>query len=141
VLRSLYDQNLRHHDECPSSQKINPSSNNPLPRSSIHSPRIPNHLSIYTISTQTCADQSSNTLHKDPDLASSDIMAPKQAQLRVASTQRRGNKGYFGEAYSAITSPENATVVRSVAVFGVCIFSHSEEWNGVWKGFKGKGMV
>jgi hypothetical protein len=51
-------------------------------------------------------------------------MAPKQSSLRVSQGRvagKPGSKGYFGEAYSAITSPENASVVRSVAIFGVSL--------------------
>ena len=67
-------------------------------------------------------------------------MAPKQQQIRVqpADRPRRvANRGYVGEAYSAITSPENASVVRSVVVFGVglslSIFSRLEKMAEHWK--------
>ncbi|KAI2778542.1 putative TOM core complex subunit Tom6 [Daldinia loculata] len=32
----------------------------------------------------------------------------------------RSNKGVVSSTYEAFTSPENASVVRSVAIFGVC---------------------
>lgn len=49
-------------------------------------------------------------------------MAPKQQRIVVqkADPRRPAPKGYFSTAYSTLTSPENASVVRSVAVFGVC---------------------
>jgi hypothetical protein len=48
-------------------------------------------------------------------------MAPKQQRIIVqkADPRRPAPKGYFASAYSTLTSPENASVVRSVAVFGV----------------------
>lgn len=49
-------------------------------------------------------------------------MAPKQQRIVVqrADPRRPAPKGYFASAYRTLTSPENASVVRSVAVFGVC---------------------
>lgn len=32
----------------------------------------------------------------------------------------RSNKGFISSTYESLTSPENASVVRSVALFGVC---------------------
>jgi hypothetical protein len=51
----------------------------------------------------------------------SHIMAPKQQRVIVqkADPRRPAPKGYFSSAYSTLTSPENASVVRSIAVFGV----------------------
>lgn len=46
-------------------------------------------------------------------------MAPKRIQIQTADHPRRAPKGYFSNVYSTLTSPENASVVRSVAVFGV----------------------
>jgi hypothetical protein len=48
-------------------------------------------------------------------------MAPKQQRVIVqkADPRRPAPKGYFSSAYSTLTSPENASVVRSIAVFGV----------------------
>ncbi|KAG0652483.1 hypothetical protein D0Z07_0066 [Hyphodiscus hymeniophilus] len=47
-------------------------------------------------------------------------MAPKQQRIVVqkADPRRPAPKGYFSTAYNTLTSPENASVVRSVAVFG-----------------------
>jgi len=52
-------------------------------------------------------------------------MAPKQQRIQVqkADPRRSQPKGYFSTAYNTLTSPENASVVRSVAVFGVCFSS------------------
>ena len=50
-------------------------------------------------------------------------MPPKTQRVVVerAGGRRVGaaQKGYFGQAYDAVTSSENASVVRSIAVFGV----------------------
>jgi len=53
------------------------------------------------------------------------IMPPKQQRIVVqkADARRPAPKGYFSSAYNTLTSPDNASVVRSVAVFGVC-FPH-----------------
>jgi hypothetical protein len=50
-------------------------------------------------------------------------MAPKQQRIQVGRSEPRRSapKGYFSNAYNTITSPENASVVRSVAIFGVRI--------------------
>ncbi|KAH6649180.1 hypothetical protein BKA67DRAFT_662095 [Truncatella angustata] len=37
-------------------------------------------------------------------------------------------KGTIGSAYDAITSPENAAVVRSVAVFGAAVAFLASSW-------------
>ena len=44
-------------------------------------------------------------------------------RIQVESGGRRGApapKGMFASAYDSLTSPDNASMVRSVAVFGVC---------------------
>ncbi len=50
-------------------------------------------------------------------------MPPKQQRVVVERADRRrpnsAPKGYIGQAYSTLTAPENASVVRSVAIFGV----------------------
>jgi hypothetical protein len=50
-------------------------------------------------------------------------MAPKQQRIQVAKAdpRRPQAKGYVSSAYNTLTSPENASVVRSIAVFGVCV--------------------
>lgn len=44
-------------------------------------------------------------------------MAPNQRV--VAARSGRPQKGFFGAAYEELTAPENATIVRSLLVFGV----------------------
>ncbi|GAO15579.1 hypothetical protein UVI_02050120 [Ustilaginoidea virens] len=44
-------------------------------------------------------------------------MAPKRISGEKAS--RRPPKGLFVSAYETLTSPDNAAVVRSIALFGV----------------------
>jgi len=48
-------------------------------------------------------------------------MAPKQQRIVVQKPdpRRPAQKGYFSSAYNTLTSAENASVVRSVAIFGV----------------------
>ncbi|KAI1398284.1 putative TOM core complex subunit Tom6 [Hypoxylon fuscum] len=41
----------------------------------------------------------------------------------------RANKGVVGSTYEAITSPENASVVRSVAVFGAAVAFLASPWS------------
>lgn len=44
------------------------------------------------------------------------VVVERAGGRRVGGVQQ---KGYFGQAYEAVTSSENASVVRSIAVFGV----------------------
>jgi hypothetical protein len=49
-------------------------------------------------------------------------MPPKQQRIvveRAAAGRRSAPRGVLGGAYDALTSAENASVVRSIAVFGV----------------------
>jgi hypothetical protein len=55
--------------------------------------------------------------------ARSSTMAPKQRITVAPGSRRHEPQGYFGSAYSTITDPENASVVRSVAIFGVSLLS------------------
>ncbi len=49
-------------------------------------------------------------------------MPPKKVTIEGARPRRRASKGgYLRVTYDTITSPENASVVRSVAIFGVRI--------------------
>ncbi|KAH1271600.1 hypothetical protein KXW98_009192 [Aspergillus fumigatus] len=51
-------------------------------------------------------------------------MAPNQRV--VAARSGRPQKGFFGAAYEELTAPENATIVRSLLVFGAGVaFLHS----------------
>jgi hypothetical protein len=49
-------------------------------------------------------------------------MPPKQQRVIVekATPRRATPKGYVASTYNSLTNPENASVVRSVAIFGVC---------------------
>jgi len=49
-------------------------------------------------------------------------MAPKPQRIVVqkADSRRPAPKGYFVSAYNTLTSTENVSVVRSIAIFGVC---------------------
>ena len=48
-------------------------------------------------------------------------MGPRQQRVLVERAGRRGAqpKGMVASTYDALTSPENASVVRSIAIFGV----------------------
>ncbi|KAI8964314.1 putative TOM core complex subunit Tom6 [Daldinia sp. FL1419] len=41
----------------------------------------------------------------------------------------RSNKGVIGSTYEAFTSPENASVVRSVAIFGAAVAFLASPWS------------
>ncbi|KAH9209313.1 TOM core complex subunit Tom6 [Leptodontidium sp. 2 PMI_412] len=56
-------------------------------------------------------------------------MAPKRVQVARADARRPAPKGYVSNVYSTLTSPENASVVRSVAVFGVAVAFFSSSWS------------
>lgn len=48
-------------------------------------------------------------------------MPPKRILVEPSGPRSRGPpKGIIASTYSALTSPENASVVKSVAMFGVC---------------------
>jgi hypothetical protein len=50
-------------------------------------------------------------------------MPPKRVQVQPATPRRETQKqqsGYLSTAYRELTSPDNASVVRSVLMFGVC---------------------
>ncbi|TQW11326.1 hypothetical protein IF2G_00057 [Cordyceps javanica] len=46
-------------------------------------------------------------------------MAPKRVLVEKHGRHAPAPKGYVAATYDALTSPENASVVRSIAVFGV----------------------
>lgn len=60
-------------------------------------------------------------------------MAPNTQRVVVERGPRRSAaaqpKGYLGQTYEALTSPENASVVRSVAIFGVAVAFFSSSWS------------
>ncbi|KAI2618264.1 putative TOM core complex subunit Tom6 [Hypomontagnella submonticulosa] len=41
----------------------------------------------------------------------------------------RSNKGLISSTYEAFTSPENASVIRSVAVFGAAVAFLASPWS------------
>ncbi|KAI1204273.1 putative TOM core complex subunit Tom6 [Annulohypoxylon truncatum] len=41
----------------------------------------------------------------------------------------RSNKGFLSSTYETITSPENASVVRSVAIFGAAVAFLASPWS------------
>lgn len=55
-------------------------------------------------------------------------MPPKR--IVVEPRSRRAPKGVIGSTYDALTSPENAAVVRSIAIFGVCLVSICSRMRG-----------
>ncbi|KAL8324805.1 hypothetical protein RB597_008177 [Gaeumannomyces tritici] len=70
-------------------------------------------------------------------------MPPKGVRVQVA---RRGQpkvqqRGYVGAAYDALTSPEHASVVRSVAAFGVGVAILSSSWAEIFLPPEISGLV
>lgn len=63
-------------------------------------------------------------------------MGPRQQRVLVERAGRRGAqpKGMVASTYDALTSPENASVVRSIAIFGVCIpRTQGSRWKDGWR--------
>ncbi|KAI8624950.1 hypothetical protein F5Y19DRAFT_480003 [Xylariaceae sp. FL1651] len=56
-------------------------------------------------------------------------MAPKRIAVEPAGSRSRASKGVIASTYSAITSPENASVVRSVAIFGAAVAFFASPWS------------
>ncbi|OBT89593.1 hypothetical protein VE02_01748 [Pseudogymnoascus sp. 03VT05] len=60
-------------------------------------------------------------------------MPPKTQRVvveRAGGGRRIGaQRGFLGQAYEAVTSSENASVVRSIAVFGVAVAFFSSQWS------------
>ncbi|KAK3316942.1 hypothetical protein B0H66DRAFT_605210 [Apodospora peruviana] len=52
---------------------------------------------------------------------------PKQSQIGMSRGQR-APKGIFKSTYDTLTSAENASVVRSIALFGVSVALISSSW-------------
>lgn len=50
-------------------------------------------------------------------------MPPKRVLVEKQGRRAAAPKGYIASTYDTLTSPENASVVRSIAVFGVSCFS------------------
>ncbi|KAH7313796.1 hypothetical protein B0I35DRAFT_480454 [Stachybotrys elegans] len=53
-------------------------------------------------------------------------MPVKRVQDRSAG--RRAPRGVVGATYDTLTSPENAAVVRSIAIFGVAVTFFASSW-------------
>ena len=77
----------------------------------------------FELSSQLNSSKNTTTinLHLPLTTQSNGRMAPKQQRITVqkADPRRPAPRGYFSSAYNSLTSAENASVVRSVAVFGV----------------------
>ncbi|KAI0474351.1 hypothetical protein F4859DRAFT_482771 [Xylaria cf. heliscus] len=54
-------------------------------------------------------------------------MAPKRITVQPGRTL--GSKGVIASTYSALTSPENASVVKSVAIFGAAVAFLASPWS------------
>ncbi|KAK8148586.1 hypothetical protein MY10362_003807 [Beauveria mimosiformis] len=48
-------------------------------------------------------------------------MAPKKVLVERQGRRAAAPKGYIASTYDTLTSPENASVVRSIAVFGAAV--------------------
>ncbi|CCF44756.1 hypothetical protein CH063_03420 [Colletotrichum higginsianum] len=55
-------------------------------------------------------------------------MPPKRIVVERGSPRSRQPKGYFRSTYDALTSSENAPVVRSIVVFGAAVTFLSSSW-------------
>lgn len=49
---------------------------------------------------------------------------------RIPASGQRGRqpKGFFASTYDTLTEPENATIVRSVVIFGAAVTFLSSSW-------------
>ncbi|KAH8808047.1 hypothetical protein F5884DRAFT_790840 [Xylogone sp. PMI_703] len=58
-------------------------------------------------------------------------MAPKQQRVVVqrGDGRRGAPKGYVASIYQSLTSPENSSIVKSVAVFGAAVAFFSSSWS------------
>ncbi|PNP61131.1 hypothetical protein FNYG_14219 [Fusarium nygamai] len=56
-------------------------------------------------------------------------MPPKR--IPVEPRGRRAPKGFIGSTYDALTSPDNAAVVRSIAIFGAAVAFLSSSWGEI----------
>ncbi|RDA95540.1 hypothetical protein CP533_1185 [Ophiocordyceps camponoti-saundersi (nom. inval.)] len=56
-------------------------------------------------------------------------MPPKRPQNLPAS--RRAPKSFFTSAYETLTAPENASVVRSIAMFGAAVAFLASPWSSI----------
>ncbi|KAI0114457.1 hypothetical protein GGR51DRAFT_556319 [Nemania sp. FL0031] len=57
-------------------------------------------------------------------------MPPKRILVEPSGSRSRGApKGVIASTYSALTSAENASVVKSVAIFGAAVAFFSSSWS------------
>ncbi|KAH7121322.1 hypothetical protein EDB81DRAFT_890910 [Dactylonectria macrodidyma] len=56
-------------------------------------------------------------------------MPPKR--ITVDRSSRRAPKGFFGATYDALTSSDNAAVVRSIGIFGVAVTFLVSSWGEI----------
>ncbi|KAI2640206.1 hypothetical protein GGS21DRAFT_505665 [Xylaria nigripes] len=54
-------------------------------------------------------------------------MAPRRIAGEPRS--RAASKGVIASTYSALTSPENASVVKSIAIFGAAVAFFASPWS------------
>ncbi|KAG5930144.1 hypothetical protein E4U42_002883 [Claviceps africana] len=53
------------------------------------------------------------------------MVAPRRIH---GEKSRRAPKGYFAATYDTLTSPDNAAVVRSIAMFGAAVTFLASSW-------------
>jgi len=58
-------------------------------------------------------------------------MPPKRIQVQPASRASSKPQGYLSTIYTELTAPENQTVVRSIALFGVAVAFFSSSWSEI----------
>ncbi|RKF82559.1 component of translocase of the outer mitochondrial membrane complex [Golovinomyces cichoracearum] len=57
-------------------------------------------------------------------------MAPKHQRIAISKAEtHRTSPNYLVAGYQAIVSPNNANIVRSVAMFGVAVAFISSSWS------------
>ncbi|GAW13063.1 hypothetical protein ANO14919_024410 [Xylariales sp. No.14919] len=56
-------------------------------------------------------------------------MPPKRILVESGHPRSRAPKGVIASTYNALTSPENASVVKSVAIFGAAVAFLSSSWS------------
>ncbi|CAJ2502991.1 Uu.00g103850.m01.CDS01 [Anthostomella pinea] len=58
-------------------------------------------------------------------------MPPRRVMVESSSSRSRAPKSFFWNTYETLTSPDNASVVRSVAVFGASVAFLASPWGDV----------
>jgi hypothetical protein len=86
--------------------------------------------SIITVNTSTNYNHFSYSSFEHPRNPEVNMAPKQQRQIGKAAEPRRpAQKGYLTSTYQTLTSPENASVVRSIAVFGVAVAFFSSSWS------------